>query len=201
MLKQKNQVNETPRETRSLILDKALTLFAAYGFDGVSMRTLARDVGINPATLYHHFRDKKALYDELLESVFGKFATRYVEILSRPGPAYDRMCSYIREFCVFASENTQFLKLVKRTQLDGDSLEVSLLAGPAVGRQTQLGVELMQELRPDLDSVMAFSMLHGVILHHYETQASNSKYYKHWDNRNTDPENVANLVIKLFLNP
>lgn len=55
------------RTTRELILDAAERRFAERGFTGVSMRELAADAGLrNQASLYNHFRNKRALYEEVL---------------------------------------------------------------------------------------------------------------------------------------
>ena len=37
-------------------------MFAARGFDGVSVDDIARDAGVNKAMIYYHFADKLALY-------------------------------------------------------------------------------------------------------------------------------------------
>jgi AcrR family transcriptional regulator len=53
--------------TRDLILDAAERCFAERGFAGVSMREIAGEAGLkNQASLYHHFRDKRALYEAVL---------------------------------------------------------------------------------------------------------------------------------------
>src|SRR5215470_12304170 len=55
------------RTTRDLILDVAEGRFAERGFAGVSVREIAADVGLkNQASLYHHFRHKRALYEAVL---------------------------------------------------------------------------------------------------------------------------------------
>ena len=48
--------------TRDAVYASAATLFAARGFDGVSMDDVARNAGVNKAMIYYHFADKLALY-------------------------------------------------------------------------------------------------------------------------------------------
>jgi len=56
-----------PPSTRDAILDAAERRFAERGFAGVSMREIAADAGLrNQASLYHHFTDKRALYEAAL---------------------------------------------------------------------------------------------------------------------------------------
>jgi AcrR family transcriptional regulator len=53
--------------TRDLILDAAERRFAERGFAGVSVRQIAADAGLkNQASLYTHFRNKRALYEATL---------------------------------------------------------------------------------------------------------------------------------------
>jgi AcrR family transcriptional regulator len=60
------RAREAP-STRDLILDAAERRFAERGFAGVSMRDIAAQAGLkNQASLYHHFRDKRALYEAVL---------------------------------------------------------------------------------------------------------------------------------------
>jgi len=47
--------------TKSRILDASLRLFAAGGYDKVSMRDIADAVGILSGSLYHHFESKEQL--------------------------------------------------------------------------------------------------------------------------------------------
>lgn len=55
------------RSTRDTILDVAEHQFAARGFSGVSMRAIAAEAGLrNQASLYHYFRNKRALYEAAL---------------------------------------------------------------------------------------------------------------------------------------
>ncbi len=58
---------QEPRSTRDTILDSAERHFAERGFDGVSVREIAADAGLkNQASLYHHFRGKRAIYEAVL---------------------------------------------------------------------------------------------------------------------------------------
>ncbi len=55
------------RSTRDLILDAAERRFAESGFAGVSVRGIAAEAGLkNQASLYNHFRNKRALYEAAL---------------------------------------------------------------------------------------------------------------------------------------
>lgn len=53
-------------ETRARIIREAEHLFAERGFEGARMDELARRVEVNKAALYHYFRSKDAILEELI---------------------------------------------------------------------------------------------------------------------------------------
>jgi AcrR family transcriptional regulator len=75
---------ESP-STRDLILDAAERCFAERGFAGVSMREMASEAGLkNQASLYHHFRDKRALY----EAVLSRRITPIIALVAESGKSW-----------------------------------------------------------------------------------------------------------------
>lgn len=56
--------SKTKRKDR--ILDAAEALFAKHGFDGVSMRKVAEDAGVDLALSSYHFGNKRGLFDAVL---------------------------------------------------------------------------------------------------------------------------------------
>ena len=53
-------------ETKQKILYAALDLFSQKGYDAVSVRDIARAVGIKESSLYNHFQNKQDIYDSIL---------------------------------------------------------------------------------------------------------------------------------------
>ena len=60
-----------PRLSRDAILDRALAVADAEGIDAVSVRRLARDLGVTPMALYWHVDDKNALLHALGDRLLG----------------------------------------------------------------------------------------------------------------------------------
>jgi AcrR family transcriptional regulator len=82
---------------RNTILDAARELFVRDGIEAVTMRAIARRIEYTPTTIYHHFRDKQALLEELCLRDMGSLAHAFqrigriedpVERLRRIGLAY-----------------------------------------------------------------------------------------------------------------
>ena len=57
---------EGEKATKEKIFDAAVELFAGQGYDGVSIRDIARAVGIKESSVYKHYGSK----DEILEEIF-----------------------------------------------------------------------------------------------------------------------------------
>lgn len=55
--------------SRERIHRVALALFARYGYEGVSLQQIADEVGLHKSTLFHHFRGKLELLDEVMDAV------------------------------------------------------------------------------------------------------------------------------------
>lgn len=54
-------------DTKNKIIDAALALFAARGYDAVSVGEIAAAVGIRAPSLYNHFESKKAIFDAIVQ--------------------------------------------------------------------------------------------------------------------------------------
>jgi AcrR family transcriptional regulator len=55
-----------PSGTRARALSTALELFSRDGYDAVSMREIAEELGVTKAALYHHFTSKEEIARELI---------------------------------------------------------------------------------------------------------------------------------------
>ena len=62
-------------DTKSRILDEALTLFSQKGYANVYVGEIADRVGIKAPSLYKHFRSKQAIFD----AIIGEMDRRFLE--------------------------------------------------------------------------------------------------------------------------
>ncbi len=68
--------------TRQRILDAAEELFGESGYDNTSLRDVAERVGIKEPGLYNHFRNKEALYRDVLTRALQPLADVILETLN-----------------------------------------------------------------------------------------------------------------------
>lgn len=58
---------ERSERSRAHILEAALALFSHQGYRATSIREIAERAGVSTGNVYHHFRDKDAIFNELLD--------------------------------------------------------------------------------------------------------------------------------------
>jgi AcrR family transcriptional regulator len=62
------------KPTKERIFDVSLELFSQRGFDAVSVREIAREVGIRESSIYNHYKNKEAILDTIIEYFIGQLA-------------------------------------------------------------------------------------------------------------------------------
>lgn len=110
----KQERAEKSAARREAILAAALDEFAARGFAGARLDDVARRAGVAKGTIYLHFRDKEALFQELVRSALSPFvatieAARFADLPLRA--VCDRLAvSFARE--VLGTRRKDIIRLV-----------------------------------------------------------------------------------------
>ena len=63
-------------DTKEKILITALQLFARDGYEAVSVRTIAEELNITKGALYRHYKNKRAIFDSIVERMIQIDANR-----------------------------------------------------------------------------------------------------------------------------
>jgi AcrR family transcriptional regulator len=95
-------------EPKKRILAAATRLHTQDGLDGVSMRTIATELGVSPMSIYRHFRNKEALLDAIVDAGFALL----VDYLGRRGGKKPRPLPIIESFADFALEEPRLYELM-----------------------------------------------------------------------------------------
>ncbi len=96
----------TPRgvkETRDRLIAVARRLFATRGYPGVSVDEIVDAAGVTKGSLYHHFSNKKDVFQAVVEQVESEIHDRLAAAASRPGDAPGRLratCEAYLDACV-----------------------------------------------------------------------------------------------------
>jgi len=128
-------------DMRSQIQDAAAELFAERGYEGVSMRDIAKAVGVTQANLYYHFQGKADLIEATLSHVFGGSAERLETWLAEHPD--DQVKAFVFWLVRALMTDRIFARLLYRELIDGDDLRIETLSRTVLQRPFQLLVSAM----------------------------------------------------------
>jgi AcrR family transcriptional regulator len=113
---------------RSELLDAAERTISERGVGGLSLRELARDLGVSHAAPGRHFADKQALLDGLAQEGFARLGAEIGTAIEGGGKNFDKRAgaaatAYVR----FATEHAALLELMfaSKHQPGAESLEAA----------------------------------------------------------------------------
>ncbi len=100
--------------TKEIILEKSLKLFAKKGFEAVSIRDIASEVGIGNSALYKHYESKQAIFDALVTDQKKKYmdSTGFVTDEIRGVEAVKEACLKMFEYQTENDEIVCFRQLL-----------------------------------------------------------------------------------------
>lgn len=187
----------TPEETRARILRESVHLFASNGFDGVSMRDVARAVGVTPAALYYHFSDKEQLFLAALGQLFGvEIADTLVDL----GPAdqpWLRLENFILRFVLLLSRDMDLQRLIQWVLLDRDEKRLQQLADKVFFPFYSFSMELVREVLPAQDPSIAAHSVFSLIFFPFET-ANVRRFLPGFRSPYEEPELLAAHICHLL---
>ena len=137
---------ELVRATRARILDAAARLTRERGVNGFSMDVLAKEAGVARATVYEHFRSKRAVLDELASA-----STRTLTLDSQTAAVGDPLTALrdmLGAVCRHWEENGATVRELRSlVAVTGSEVPVDGV-DPAHLRQIVVALEAAGQLRP-----------------------------------------------------
>jgi TetR/AcrR family transcriptional regulator, cholesterol catabolism regulator len=111
----KTGVRRQQAELRRLqLIDTALPVFAAQGFDGTTVKELAEAAGVTQGLLYHYFPSKEALLQAALERHYFLPQLRRIAAPDRDRPAAEVLLELARGFAHMLDEHRPLVQLMVR---------------------------------------------------------------------------------------
>ncbi|MGA3089083.1 MAG: TetR/AcrR family transcriptional regulator [Terriglobales bacterium] len=102
-----------PEQSQAAILQAAVAEFARFGIAGARTDAIARAAHVNKALLYYYFKDKDALYEAVLDHVFGGMRARVLPVLDSSLPPREKILRYVGEYFDYIAANPQFPRVVQ----------------------------------------------------------------------------------------
>lgn len=151
--------------SREAILIAASTMYAKRGYEAVSMRDVAAEVRIKPASLYYHFKDKEALIRETLTYVFSANTAPMEALLEMEGTPAERFDAFVAWNVRLIFEDPIFSRLLTRELLDGNSDRLAYLSKTVFDRPftllTQIISDYSEQAEPVLTAISVVAMIQG----------------------------------------
>jgi TetR/AcrR family transcriptional regulator len=104
--------------SRDKLLSAAAAEFAARGFAGAKVDRIAAKARLNKAMIYYHFRNKAALYREILTGVFRTIADAVSSDVTAADPE-DQIRQFVRTIAREAAGRPHFAAMWLRELADG----------------------------------------------------------------------------------
>ena len=101
-------------ETREVLLEAGTELFSSLGFEGVSLRTIETQAGVQRGLVAYHFETKEAFWKKVVDSVFAQLMERNAQVLSLMDalPRRERVKLYVTMFVRFSADVPQLNRLM-----------------------------------------------------------------------------------------
>ena len=169
------------REARiAEIVDAAWELARADGIGGVTLRALARKVGMRQPSLYEYFESKNALYDAMFADGNRQLLER-LDALDLPEDPRKAVKFFMRAFAEFGLEDLTRGALLFQRSIPG--FEPSPASYAYAEQALQRGVELLHEAGVtdpgDVDCVVA--MVAGLVTAQASNDPGGTRWIRHLD--------------------
>ncbi|WP_247048167.1 TetR/AcrR family transcriptional regulator [Arthrobacter rhizosphaerae] len=152
---------------REALLARAAEFIEEAGVDGLSLRQLARDLGVSHAAPGKHFRDKQALLDALALDGFRGMNARIIGASEAAGDHRSRFVRIARAYVDFAVSHPVLLAVMHSTKHHPDASDELRSIGEdgiRVARAVIAEAQGAGELAPgdcEMLALVCFVSLHG----------------------------------------
>jgi AcrR family transcriptional regulator len=176
-------------ETRQLILAAARELFTTEGYAETSMRKIADKIGYTATAIYHHFKDKDALLNELCVNDFRQMGEALRQAGKIPDPVQRiRLMgvNYVR-FALANPQQFRFMFMIERPIPGPDDVTIDpsedgyQFLVDAVEEGLRLGLFRPEFTNPHLLAQLMWAGVHGVATIHMMNHHKHNPWIEHVD--------------------
>lgn len=158
-------------DNRELLLNTALELFHAKGYDAVGVQEIVEKAGVTKPTLYYYFGSKLGLLKSLLESRYSILEEKITEASRTPGNLPAVLYQVARVFFDFAAAHEKFYLFMLALFYSGRENEAFQAVSPLIERYYQLIVGTFERFSGELGNMRGRQRLFavgftGVLNHH-----------------------------------
>ncbi len=186
-------------DCRSVLISTATPLFAAKGFNGVSVRELAAAAGVNISMISYYFGGKEGLYAAVLNEQFATLK-RFAEIKSTEADPLRKFELYVRATVARYRKNPHLLRFYT-SELTNPTPCFETIVKPAIKGVVQILIETFSEglsherFRKGLDPTDTVMALAGMINFYFLLEPATAELVDHSAERD---EELIRHIMDIF---
>jgi AcrR family transcriptional regulator len=155
----------SPLSRRDELLELAATMFAERGLRATTVRDIADSAGILSGSLYHHFKSKEEMVDEVLRGFLDWLFARYQEIIdTEPNPLERLKGLFMASFEAIEDRHAQVVIYQDEAKRLSDQARFSYVE-ERNKEQRKMWMDVLNQgieegyLRPDLDVDLVYRFI------------------------------------------
>jgi AcrR family transcriptional regulator len=155
----------SPLSRRDELLELAATMFAERGLRATTVRDIADSAGILSGSLYHHFKSKEEMVDEVLRGFLDWLFARYQEIIdTEPNPLERLKGLFMASFEAIEDRHAQVVIYQDEAKRLSDQARFSYV-DERNKEQRKMWMDVLNQgieegyLRPDLDVDLVYRFI------------------------------------------
>jgi AcrR family transcriptional regulator len=151
-------------DLRAALIEEGLKRLQAGPAEALSLREIARNVGVSATAVYRHFPDRAALLGALCHVGDDRLADAFAAAMARAKPGLDAFSAMGRAYVRFALANPSLFRLMMSAQVGG------LDHGRSRGRDmlargiAEMSGGRTSKAMQDVRQLRAWSMVHGLAM-------------------------------------
>jgi AcrR family transcriptional regulator len=115
--------------SKCAIITHAIALFSEKGYASTSMDELASRCGLNKAMVFYYFKNKKGLYEAVMQEVLEQIQDAVLEENKTHTRPKDELAGFIRTYAKFACEHPYLPALLLKELSDSGAVVPEMLFG------------------------------------------------------------------------
>jgi len=180
---------------QNILIDAAENAFSKKPFNRVTMKDIAREAGINPATIYRYFPDQQTLFIEAFIRNSRRINDEISEILSKKDNA--SIEDITETFLQYVVENNKFFRMMTYYLLDG-SLNKDLFI--RINRESRSFIDQFEKFFSNIDTALdsrvlaqsLYAAMNGILLTFHSYPGKDEKEIR------TRMVHAGRIIARLF---
>ncbi|MBC7161572.1 MAG: TetR/AcrR family transcriptional regulator [Immundisolibacter sp.] len=185
------------------VLRAAAEVFSSQGYDAASISAIAERASVSKANIFHHFKSKAALYQEVLKTACQSFTDAIDAVAQLDDDAAQRLSAYASErLCAYIEDPMSSRLVLRALTSDGADSDIQPVRDDFARNFHRL-VELIRagqtagQLRADLNPALVALMINAGNVFYAQTRPM-LRHFKDVDCAD-DPQRYNALMMDILL--